>query len=457
MPNIVHKVYKKWILLLDGETGNVCTAYNSQTNELYNAEKSLQSIIEEIDSMQNDATDNPKPVHQGNIVNTQSLVVCAAEKCNMACKYCFANSGTYRNPQRPVMSRDVFDKTLVFANEINPRGVSSIHFFGGEPLLAMSEIVRFCLKLREKCKVSDAVCPDFTMTSNGTLITEDIANQIALCGIKMCVSVDGPKEIHNANRIYPEAKGSFDDTMRGLGYLKKFNIPFAIEATVSIPQIQNLTDEGLFQYFDFFKQSGAALVGIYMDIFEEELDSRGQNGVARFMNAMVDYFFNQMTTAEKLTVVFQNVLSVAAAIVCGLPHKSECGAGLSQVFITASGEVYPCQAYYASRTDYLGTIDSVIEVKEAQHSIMSRCHERTPDECIDCVYSKICDEKCPGMRLLSTGKDNKLRTPFCFAQKELINRVLYHLSQLSDDESLRPFEQNMKSAIELANSLHIQA
>ena len=71
-------------------------------------------------------------------------------------------------------------------------------------------------------------------------------------------------------------------------------------------------------------------MGIYMDIFEEELDSRSQNGVARFMNAMVDYFFNQMTTAEKLTVVFQNVLSVAAAIVCGLPHKSECGAGLSK-------------------------------------------------------------------------------------------------------------------------------
>lgn len=41
------------------------------------------------------------------------------------------------------MSRDVFDKTLVFANEINPRGVSSIHFFGGEPLLAMSELCVF--------------------------------------------------------------------------------------------------------------------------------------------------------------------------------------------------------------------------------------------------------------------------------------------------------------------------
>ena len=80
-----------------------------------------------------------------------------------------------------------------------------------------------------------------------------------------------------------------------------------------------------------------------------------------------------------------------------------------------------------------------------------------PDECIDCVYNKICNEKCPGMRLLSTGKENKLRTPFCFAQKELINRVLYHLSQFPDDESLRLFEQNMKSAIDLANSLHIQA
>ena len=305
------------------------------------------------------------------------------------------------------MSREVFDKILVFANEINPNGVSSIHFFGGEPLLAMSEIVHFCLELQKKCKVSGAVCPEFTMTSNGTMITEDVANQISLCGIKMCVSVDGPKEIHNANRIYPEAKGSFDDTMRGLGYLKKFNIPFAIEATVSIPQIQNLTDEGLFQYFDFFKQSGAVLVGIYMDIFEEELDFHSRNSVARFMKAMVDFFFKQMASSKKPTVVFQNVLSVVAAIVCGLPHKSECGAGLSQVFITASGEVYPCQAYYANRKCYLGTIDSVIEVKEAQHSIMTHCRKRTPDECIDCVYNKICNEKCPGMRLLSTGKENK--------------------------------------------------
>ena len=54
---------------------------------------------------------------------------------------------------------------------------------------------------------------------------------------------------------------------------------------------------------------------------------------------------------------------------------------MSQVFITASGEAYPCQAY-ALRADYLGAIDSNTEANEAQHSITMCCHERTTNECL---------------------------------------------------------------------------
>lgn len=52
-------------------------------------------------------------------------------------------------------------------------------------------------------------------------MTEELASYFANLKTKcsILVSLDGPEEIHNRNRIYPNGKGSFDDTIRGLRYV----------------------------------------------------------------------------------------------------------------------------------------------------------------------------------------------------------------------------------------------
>ena len=62
-----------------------------------------------------------------------------------------------------------------------------------------------------------------------------------------------------------------------------------------------------------------------------------------------------------------------------------------------------------------------------------------------------------GLKEFSSGYEDQLRKPFCFAQKQLINRVLINLTKLMNEDKVQLFEQNVKKAIELANTLQIHA
>ena len=452
--------YKGWLLLSEEKSNKVYTAYNSRTNELFAADKTLENIIDEIEKIDGGVIETKKDesvVPKRNKIKTKNLVICAAEQCNMSCKYCFAKSGTYGNLKTPIINELVLKKIKLFMDQITPDGFTTIHFFGGEPLLAISDIISFCKMVRLSSENFGRTCPEFTMTTNGTLITDEIAQQLADNNIKVCISIDGPRGIHNANRIYPDGNGSYDDTIKGMELLRKYKVPFAIEATISIFQIYNWSEEMLVEYFDFFKQSGATLVGIYLDVFEEKFDEQERIALSEFINMMVDFMFSLLTSSEELTVVYQNVMSIISSIVFGKFEKGECDAGFSQVFITASGDVYPCQAYYAKRKDFLGSIELPMDVKKAQLNLMENRTKRTPKECENCSYRRLCDERCPGMRLLSSGYEDQLRKPFCFAQKQLINRVLINLTKLMNEDKVQLFEQNVKKAIELANTLQIHA
>ena len=52
------------------------------------------------------------------------------------------------------------------------------------------------------------------MVSNGTLIDEKMANLIHMYDIKVTISIDGPEEIHDLNRVDAAGKGSFSRVIR---------------------------------------------------------------------------------------------------------------------------------------------------------------------------------------------------------------------------------------------------
>ena len=74
----------------------------------------------------------------------------------------------------------------------------------------------------------------FSITTNGTLLTRETARFLRENGISVCISVDGPREIHDANRPYASGRGSYDDVERGLAHLTEERNGYPLAARVTL-------------------------------------------------------------------------------------------------------------------------------------------------------------------------------------------------------------------------------
>ena len=59
----------------------------------------------------------------------------------------------------------------------------------------------------------------YSMTTNATLMNEEIADYIMKNKFNVIVSLDGYKELHNKNRLFVTGEGSFEKTINGLKIL----------------------------------------------------------------------------------------------------------------------------------------------------------------------------------------------------------------------------------------------
>jgi len=157
------------------------------------------------------------------IKNLNQLTLEITQNCNLRCKYCVYGEDYfyYRSRSNKKMEYEVTKKGIEYVfNIINERNKKefSLSFYGGEPLLnfeIIKKIVEYSKKLFNKWKLR------FSITTNGTLIDEEIINFLVLNNFQVLISLDGPKDVHDAKRIFTNGKGSFELIMDNLRKILK--------------------------------------------------------------------------------------------------------------------------------------------------------------------------------------------------------------------------------------------
>ena len=90
---------------------------------------------------------------------------------------------------------------------------------GGEPTLMGLDFFRRSVELAERY-LRPGQRAAYTIQTNGTLLDEEWAAFFKEHDFLVGISIDGPQELHDAYRVNKGGKGSFDQVMRGLGYLR---------------------------------------------------------------------------------------------------------------------------------------------------------------------------------------------------------------------------------------------
>ncbi len=139
-------------------------------------------------------------------------------RCNLKCVYC-----SHFDSASDVEQDLPKEEWIKFFEELNRCAVISVNISGGEPFVRkdLKDIIEGIISNRMR----------FNITSNGTLITDEMAEFLATT--KRCnfvqVSIDGSIPIvHDMFR----GEGNFQKAINGIKILQKYNIPTTVRVTI---------------------------------------------------------------------------------------------------------------------------------------------------------------------------------------------------------------------------------
>ena len=183
--------------------------------------------------------ENEKVLYRNDIHNDESqmtdkasfsaLTLMLAQECNMRCTYCYGEGGEYKN--RGMMTEGVAFQAIDYLVKNSTEELLHIAFLGGEPLLnfpLLKKVVEYCKKISADTGKKFS----YTITTNGTLITNDIENYLIENKIVCQISLDGTKEKNDMNRFFRNKKGSYDVIVEKTESMRHMNLVTA-RATVT--------------------------------------------------------------------------------------------------------------------------------------------------------------------------------------------------------------------------------
>lgn len=159
------------------------------------------------------------------IVEFRSALLKVASRCNLNCDYCYVYHHVDQSwrTQPHFMSEQVI---VAFANRLNEYVTQSnlttfsICFHGGEPLLFTAD--KLSIAANTIRNLVDSSCSlDFSIQTNGVLLTSASLTTLEEAEISVSLSLDGPKNAHDIHRLDHNGKSTFEETMSALALLKR--------------------------------------------------------------------------------------------------------------------------------------------------------------------------------------------------------------------------------------------
>jgi uncharacterized protein len=138
------------------------------------------------------------------------LVLQVAQFCNLRCGFCITQYGEWGkvHPSRLMTADTAAAAVETFAALFRP--IAVINFFGGEPALnlqALDAVGNAVQRLADQG--SHSTLPHLSMATNGTVASPEFVRIVNHHKIRFAVSVDGPKELHDLQRVNLSGHGSY--------------------------------------------------------------------------------------------------------------------------------------------------------------------------------------------------------------------------------------------------------
>lgn len=319
----------------------------------------------------------------------ETMVLEVAQDCNLRCRYCYAEGGSYGKTVRLLDPETARKAVRLLVEDSRDQEKVTLILFGGEPLLNMVAI-KAAVEEVEALTAESGKQVFISLTTNGTLLTPEIADYIRKHRIAVSVSMDGPADLHDTNRVGPGGEGSYARIVSHLPSL--FNggsAPVAARVTL-VPEQWSRVEE----VFDHLRSLGFHEVGISpASPINPELLPTSDHEEMLFLgfSTLARRFVHDAVRGTVLP--FSNIIDLLARLHVGQTKSVACGAGLGYLAVDAGGSFYLCHRLTGDESFCVGTLDTGPD-SEKIHSALERVTAGKDALCERCWARTLCGGGC---------------------------------------------------------------
>jgi uncharacterized protein len=320
----------------------------------------------------------------------QALSLAVAQKCNLGCSYCYAQQGAFGGQARN-MSLDTARRAVDLLLEgCASGGKVNLAFLGGEPLVNRS-VLKAVTEYATVQAATRSIVLHCSITTNGTLLTEDDADFFEEHAFAITVSLDGPRQQHDLLRPFKNGAGSFDRIIARIQPLLKRQRRMQVSARVTItPDNLNLA-ETLERFVDMGFHSVGFSPLLRSSSARNELDEQHLELMLQGMIECGLTFERRVLRGDRYP--FLNMVNALRELHRGTHRPYPCGAGAGYFGVSATGDLAACHRFVDDREGAMGSLETGIDRRRQNDWLASR-HVHFQEPCSGCWARYLCGGGC---------------------------------------------------------------
>lgn len=349
------------------------------------------------------------------------LTLQVTQNCNLRCSYCiysYDSNHDQRSHSQKSMTLQTAKKAVDFYYDHSvDSSNAAISFYGGEPLLQfplIKEIVAYAEALFSGKNIV------FSITTNATLLTEEIARFLCEHNFHILLSIDGPKAIHDKNRKTVDGHGSFEKVIQGLKIIRN-TYPESMLSDIMVSMVIS-PQESYRSYKELFQSELLQGLNLTYSFVEEDSEFLYPSVKDYFDDYYYDLFFEYFYWFRNETGFHVNTItetdishskytldkfktSILGTV--GAPN-GPCIPGKMRLFVNCLEELYPCERVNEDKCMKIGSLDNGFDIDNIKRIL--NISSLTPDKCVNCwAFSKcnICAKRAEERGTFSVEKRNR--------------------------------------------------
>jgi uncharacterized protein len=311
--------------------------------------------------------------------------------CNLSCTYCYKEDlATPAAGQRMSLDTAVGAFELLL-REAADRPRVNVVFFGGEPLTAMP-LIHDVVAYAEERATEAGKAVDFSLTTNATLLSDEIVGYLDEHRFGITVSMDGPKALHDRNRRTVGGAGTYDVVARNVRKLLAGYRSRPVGARVTLTR--GVTDVVLIhrhlrEEIGFFEVGFAPVTSGGSASFR--LSDEDLVAVFGGMKRLGEEYERSAIRDENIG--FGNMHQLMTDLYEGRSKSLPCGAGVGMLAVDREGGLNLCHRFTGSSLPRFGDIERGVD-HERLGAFLEGAQDRSGRPCATCRIRNLCSGGC---------------------------------------------------------------